>query len=128
LTTTDDVLGKPVVDATGKKVGVATTIHFDTESNNLVGVSVDQGFGRGFCYVPIKTVELFGKDVIFLNEKALTQLIGRNVYSPEGTFLGKVERVKTDDPSTFIVKHGDEKNAYTHTDIVQEGDSLILRK
>lgn len=126
MTTTDDVLGKPVIDSSGKRVGVATTIHFDLESNNITGLSVDQGFGSGFCYVPIQTVELFGKDVIFLNKKAITQLVGRKVYSPEGVFLGVVDHVKTDDPSLFIVKKDGEKNTYSHKEIVEEADTLIL--
>ena len=127
MTTTDDVLGKVVIDSSGRKVGVATTLHFDKESYTLTGISVDQGFGNGFCYVTIKAVKLFGEDAVFLNKKALTQLIGKKAFDEEGQYVGTVDRVDTDNPKIIILTNEERTISLPRRRIKHQGDSLIVK-
>src|SRR3990167_7840081 len=77
--TSEDILGKDVIDAEGGFIGVAEKIFIDPEPMDFIGISVDKGLIRS----------------------GLT--IGKNYIDAEGGFIGVAEKIFIDpEPMDFI--------------------------
>ena len=48
--TSDDLLGKDVIDLGGKFIGISEKVLIDPDSLDFIGIGVDKGFGKT-CYI-----------------------------------------------------------------------------
>lgn len=127
MITTDDILGDDVLDPDGDVLGVATTLHIDTETYEVKGLTIDQGFGSPRLYVGVNHIDRFGVDAVFLSKRPLTNLDGQDVYTEEGGWLGTVSNVKRlDDGTTLVVRDGETTRSVPKHAVVQKGDAVIV--
>ncbi len=91
--TSDDILGKDVVDIDGEIIGVVQQIRIDKESKKIVGILIDQGFMKPDLYIGLDFVKNFGVDSIFLSRSPRPKIKGLDVYDRNGKKIGFVHDV-----------------------------------
>ena len=91
--TSDDLLGKDVIDADGKIIGVSEKILIDPINLNFVGIGIDKGvlskgltIGKGY-------IRNITKHAIFLKIRILHELMSMLVFDNHGRKIGKVKKV-----------------------------------
>ena len=93
IITSDDILGKDVVDIDGEILGVVQQLHIDKDTKQIVGILVDQGFMKPDLFIGHKFLKNLGVDSIFLNESPRPKLKGLKVFDSVGKELGFVSDV-----------------------------------
>lgn len=132
IITSDDILGKHVIDEHGDVVGVSQKLHIDKNKKNIVGISVDQGFMKPDLFVGLEYIEQFGVDTIFLNTFPKDKVIGMAVIDAYGREVGTVKTINFSSKNVLIsinVK-GQGKNLITiHSSKIREiGYNVILKE
>lgn len=126
--TTDEILGNEVLDPDGVLIGVALKLHLNPDQNNILGMTVDQGFGKPSLYVGTSHIKQFGKDVILLGTRPVPTLQGKKVYKEDGTYLGKVvdvHRVKGQS-QTFTAEKDGVETTLTKSRVKTNGDIVVV--
>lgn len=128
MITTDDILGKDVIDPDGDILGVVLTVHVDETACDVTGLTIDQGFGEPHLYVGVNHVDRFGVDAIFLENRPMANLGGEDVYTESGEYLGEVTSVNVveDDDHVLIIDDGDTTRSIAKSRVVEKGDSVIV--
>lgn len=109
VTTSDDVLGKDVIDAVGNMIGVVTQIHIDKHTKKIIGISIDSGFMKPFVFVGIDLVTNFGVDAVYISRTPSSLYLGLTVFDMYGVTLGKIVDVIFDEQNEvecIVVKYG----------------------
>lgn len=93
IITSEDMLGKKVIDKTGKFIGVSEKVFIDPKHLTFVGISVDKGalyrsivIGKGY-------IGSVTKHAIFLKIPVALEMKGMIVFDKAGARLGIVRRV-----------------------------------
>lgn len=94
IITSDDILGKDVVDIDGEIIGVVQQLQIDKKKQRINGVVVDQGFMKADLYIPLSLVKNFGVDSIFLKESPKTKIKGLDVFDCKGKKIGYVSEIE----------------------------------
>jgi len=131
IITSDDILGKDVVDVDGEILGVAQQLQIDRKTKQIVGILVDQGFMKPDLFIGIKYIKNLGIDTIFLNASPKPKLKGLEVYDSNGKGLGYVSELVEDNGALMgiIVR----KSQFSKTFLIKSryirtiGFSVILR-
>lgn len=97
IITSDDILGKDVIDISGKYVGVATQMHIDKKEKRLIGLSIDTGFMKPFVFVGVDLIKTFGIDALYIMKTPSSSYPGMKVFDCNGVRLGKVHSVTFDE-------------------------------
>ncbi|OVE75006.1 hypothetical protein BVX95_00605 [archaeon D22] len=109
IITSDDILGKEVVDAQGEVLGVIQMLHIDKKSKTITGITVDQGFMKPDLFVGLDNIQQFGIDTVFLNTFPNDKIKGMQVLDSEGKKIGVVtglEFTSSNNLKSLIVKIG----------------------
>lgn len=132
--TSDDILGKDIIDKDGEVIGVSTKIHIDNRNKQIIGLTIDQGFMKPDLYVGLEYIRTFGVDSVLLNTSPKSKVRGLNVLDNSGRRIGYVIEVvsigKTNRFKGVVVKEKPIskpfliKSAY----IKEIGYSVILKK
>lgn len=93
--TSDDILGKEVVDPNGTILGVISKLHISQERKEIIGITIDQGFMRPDLFYGIKHVKFFGVDTVFVDIISVDTYVGMDVFTQEGKKIGKVKDLVT---------------------------------
>jgi len=93
IITSDDILGKDVVDIDGEIIGVVQQLRIDKNSKKIMGILVDQGFMKPDLYVGLDYVKNFGVDSIFLSQSPRPKIKGLDVYDKNGKKIGFVYNI-----------------------------------
>lgn len=135
ITTSDEILGKDVVDPNGAILGAMTKIHIDLDSKELIGITIDQGLFRPDLFVGIDFIDRFAVGVVFLNKVPTDTYKGLKVLTFEGKTIGVVNSVVVASgvlselvvvpKSTQISKHN---ISIPVSDIEEIGFIVILKK
>ncbi len=88
--TSDDVLGKDVIDAEGDFLGVVEMLHLDPNAVEVVGITIDKGFLRKGLVVGKDYIERVAPHAVFLNIRPAFKLKGMTVYDNQGEVIGTV--------------------------------------
>jgi sporulation protein YlmC with PRC-barrel domain len=91
--TSDDILGKDVIDSDGEIIGVSSKIHIDNRNKQIIGLTMDQGFMKPDLYVGLEYVKTFGVDSILLKTSPKSKIKGLNVLDNSGKKIGFVSSV-----------------------------------
>ena len=94
IITSDDILGKDVLDKSGDIIGVVQMIHIDKKSKQIIGITIDEGFLRPDLYIGINYIKKFGVDAIFLSIEPAQKFVGLKVFDSNGKERGKVTKVE----------------------------------
>ena len=92
--TSDDVLGKDVIDADGKFIGVAEKVFIHPIGLDFMGIEVDKGFLKKGLSIGKDYIERIAKHAVFLNIRVAFEMRGMNVFSKIGETIGKVSDVE----------------------------------
>lgn len=108
--TSDDVVGKDVIDADGEFIGVVEMLHIDPLAVEVVGITIDKGFLRKGLVIGKDYIERVASHAVFLNIKPAYKLKGMMVFDSEGENLGIVTKVNLIDKKnimkSIVVKSG----------------------
>jgi len=91
--TSDDILGKEVLDSEGKTIGVSEKILIDKNDFNLIGIGVDKGFLKKGLTIGRAYIDKVTPHAVFLKTKIAYNLRGMKVFDKEGKKIGTVSKV-----------------------------------
>ena len=100
--TSDDILGKDVIDIEGNSIGIVTIMHIDKKTKSIVGVSVDTGFMKPQVFVGIDLIKNFGIDAVYISKTPSSRYIGMSVYDIYGNYVGKVDHLEFSEKSQTV--------------------------
>ncbi|MDP3882132.1 MAG: PRC-barrel domain-containing protein [Nanoarchaeota archaeon] len=92
--TSDDLLGKDVIDADGSVIGVAEKIFIDPNSLDFIGISVDKGFLKQGLVIGKDYIERVTAHVIFLRIKVVSEIKNMKVFDRNGVLIGRIREVE----------------------------------
>jgi sporulation protein YlmC with PRC-barrel domain len=93
--TSDDILGKDVVDSEGEIIGVVQKIHIDKKIKQIIGITIDEGFMKPDLFIGLDYVKNFGVDSIFLNMIPNEKYLGLKIFDKNGKLQGTVSKIET---------------------------------
>ena len=91
--TSDDVLGKDVIDVDGRFIGVVETVFIHPDKLDFVGISVDKGFLRKGFSIGKDLIARVGTHALFLKISVSYEIKGLKVFDKDGKELGKVSGI-----------------------------------
>ena len=92
--TSDDILGKEVIDAEGKIIGITEKLFLDPETLDFVGIEVDKGFLKKGLSIGRDYIERVSSVAVFLRITIAFDVRGRMVFDRVGAKIGKVSQVE----------------------------------
>jgi uncharacterized protein YrrD len=91
--TSDDILGKEVIDVDGRIIGIAEKIFIDSHKFNLIGIDIDKGVLKKGLTIGKNYIRKITPHAIFLNISVAYELKGMLVFDIDGAEVGKVIKV-----------------------------------
>ena len=91
--TSDDLLGKEVIDSDGRFIGVAEKVFIHPETLDFMGISVDKGFLKKGLSIGKDFIEKIASKAIFLSISVSYEIKGLKVFDVNGKEIGKVSGV-----------------------------------
>ncbi len=91
--TSDDILGKEVIDAEGRFIGVAEKVFIHPNTLDFIGISIDKGFLKKGLSIGKNYIERVATHAVFLNIRVAFELKGMQVFDKNGKLLGSVAAV-----------------------------------
>ncbi len=128
--TSDDLLGKDVIDADGKFIGVAEKVFIHPSTLDFMGIEVDKGFLRRGLSIGKDYIERIAKHAVFLKIRVAFEIRGMNVFSRLGENLGKVTNVELigykNEIKAIQIKHEGKNVLIPLNYIVKIGEGVFL--
>lgn len=93
--TTDDILGKDVIDASGSFLGVVDKLFVDPDLIQITGISIDKGFLKNGFHVGVDTIKEIRDHAIFLKITPAATIRRMRVFDIDGKIIGTVKNVIT---------------------------------
>ncbi len=88
--TSEDVLGKDVIDARGAFIGVSDKLYLHPKTMKILGISVDKGFLRTGLIISANYVTEVTQYAILLNIEPSFRIKGMTVFGSAGGRIGTV--------------------------------------
>ncbi len=101
--TSEDVLGKDVIDKDGFVIGVTSKIYIDPQSMAVIGVMIDKGFLRSGLVVGADLISDITDHAVFLSFRPAFRLTGMHVFDCDGELVGVVRFVSLDSTQTKVI-------------------------
>lgn len=92
--TSEDILGKEVIDSDGKYIGIVEKVLIDPINMDFVGIEIDKGFLRKGISLGKNYIKKITPLAVFLNIKPAYEIRGMTVFDKSGKRIGKVIEVK----------------------------------
>ena len=90
--TSDDVLGKEVIDSEGEFLGVVEMLHLDPNLVEVAGITIDKGFLKSGLVIGKDYIERIAPHAIFLKIRPFFKLKGMIVFDSLGEKIGVVSK------------------------------------
>ncbi|MBS3090819.1 PRC-barrel domain-containing protein [Candidatus Pacearchaeota archaeon] len=104
LITSDDILGKEVIDAEGDFIGIAESVFINPKNLDFVGISIDKGFLKKGLMIGKEYVKNITPYAVFLNVRPAYLLKGMDIFDIEGEKVGSVKELILRDNKNQIKK------------------------
>ena len=91
--TSEDILGKDVIDAEGAFIGIAEKIFIDQKSMNFIGISIDKGLIRSGLTIGKNYISKIADHAIFLKIRVVYDIKGKLVFDKNGKKVGTVSSI-----------------------------------
>lgn len=91
--TSDDLLGKHVIDAEGRTIGITEKMFLDKETLEFTGIEVDRGLIKKGLQIGRAYIEKATEHAIFLNIRVAYEIRGMKVYDTKGELIGTVQDI-----------------------------------
>ena len=103
---TDDILGKDVIDNTGKLLGIVIKIHIDRLKKNFIGITINKNSFGSDLFIGVRNISSFGKNIVFVKDLIFQSLISLKVLCENGKKIGFVYNIDMDKKnlSSIIIK------------------------
>ncbi len=88
--TSEDILGKDVIDSDGRFIGVVDKVLIDPRLFDFVGISLDKGFLRRGLSIGKNYIQKITDHAVFLKIRVAYELKGMAVFDKDGKRIGKV--------------------------------------
>lgn len=88
--TSDDILGKDVIDASGNFIGVAERVFIDPTILDFVGISIDKGFLKKDLAIGRDCIDHIATHAVFLNITVAYEMRGMLVFDKGGKKVGQI--------------------------------------
>jgi len=92
--TSEDVLGKDVLDSRGAFLGVSDKLYIHPKTLKVVGISIDKGFMRKGFLIGSGHIREVTNYAVFLTIEPSFRLKGMTVFGVKGGKIGTVEAVE----------------------------------
>lgn len=92
--TSDDILGKNVIDTEGKVAGRVEKVLIDPKSLDFIGIEIDKGFLKKGLIIGKSYIAQITNSVVFLNIRAVHEIKGMQVFDKNGKKVGSVKEVE----------------------------------
>src|SRR3989344_1441321 len=116
--TSDEILGKDVIDNNGDFIGVVEKVFIDPQSLQFIGISIDKGFFKHGLSIGKSYIKKITKHALFLNIRVAHQIKNMIVYDKNGKKIGVVSTIDLEG----------NKNKIKKIRIRREGIFAFLRK
>jgi len=101
--TSEDLLGKDVIDFDGTIVGVVEKVLIDPKSLDFVGISIDKGFLKKGLTIGRSYIDEIKEHAVFLKIRVSYEFKGKIVFDSEGRVVGRVSSLELYDNMNGIV-------------------------
>ncbi|NOZ81400.1 MAG: PRC-barrel domain containing protein [DPANN group archaeon] len=91
--TSDDVLGKDVIDPDGAFLGIIEKLHIDPRTLEIVGITIDKGFLKKGLFIGRGYIQKITKFAVFLSIRPAYDVKGMAVFDTQGKKVGTVREV-----------------------------------
>ncbi len=91
--TSEEILGKDVLDSDGNLVGVVDKVFIDPVTLDFVGISVDKGFIRRGITIGKNYISKIAKHAVFLKIRVAYETKGMTVFDRDGKVVGVVTSI-----------------------------------
>ncbi|MFC1648599.1 PRC-barrel domain-containing protein [Nanoarchaeota archaeon] len=129
--TSDDVLGKDVIDSEGEFIGIVEGLHLHPEKTEVVGIAVDKGFLRRGFALGKDHIKRVTRHAVMLNTSLVFKYKGMTVFDVEGKRLGKVIGMELKDSENkvknILMKRG-LKKVTIPSNLIKSADNNIFLK
>ncbi len=88
--TSDDILGKDVIDKEGNFIGIVEKVLIDPHSLNVIGIEVDKGFLKNGLSIGKSYIDKVTEHAIFLSVRVAYEVKGMLVFDRDGKKIGTV--------------------------------------
>ena len=92
--TSDDILGKDVIDVDGKFIGVVEKVLIDPIDLDFIGIEVDKGFLKRGLSIGKSYIDKISDRAVFLKIKLVYEIKGMSVFDNIGEKIGKVSEIE----------------------------------
>jgi len=130
--TSDDILGKEIIDSGGGFIGVAEKVFIDPKDFDFIGVGIDKGFLKKGLAIGRNYIDKITEYAVFLNIIVSLEIRGMRVFDSDGKDLGVVSDVEltgnTNKINALGVKQGlfGKKIIIPYNYVEKVGDGVIL--
>jgi len=108
--TSDDILGKEVIDVEGHFVGIVEKVLIDPKNLNFVGIDIDKGLLSKGLSIGKGYIERVTKHAVFLKVRVVFEIKGMTVFDKNDSKIGVVTDVELvngrNKVGAIIVKRG----------------------
>lgn len=131
--TSDDILGKDVIDPDGAFIGIVEKVHIDAQTLDFIGVSVDKGLLKKGLVIGKDYIHSITSHAVFLKIRPTYNLKGMIVFDIEGKKLGTVTDVvlqfRANKLKSLVVRSGImAKKEIPSSWIKSVGDNIFLNR
>ena len=92
--TSDDILGKNVIDKDGTTVGIVEKVLIDPIKLDFIGLEVDKGFLKKGLSIGKSYIDKITEHAVFLKIDIVLELKGLSVFDKDGKKVGKISKVE----------------------------------
>ncbi len=92
--TSEDLLGKDVIDFDSTIIGVVEKVLIDPKTLDFVGISIDKGFLKKGITIGRNYIEEIKEHAVFLKIRVSYEVKGKKVFDSEGRMVGKVSSLE----------------------------------
>lgn len=130
--TSDDVLGKNVIDSEGEFIGVVEMLHLNPDMVEVVGITIDKGFLRKGLVIGKEYIERVAPHAVFLKIRPAFKLKGMIVFDEKGDEIGIVSKVvlhehKNQIDALIVKSNAFKKEIPIQADLIKTiGDNVLL--
>ncbi|MEK6893965.1 MAG: PRC-barrel domain-containing protein [Nanoarchaeota archaeon] len=101
--TSEDLLGKEVIDFDGTFIGVVEKVLIDPSELDFVGISIDKGFLRKGLTIGRNYINNITDHAVFLKIRVSYEVKGKIVFDKEGKVIGRVSSIELYENKNQIV-------------------------
>lgn len=91
--TSEDILGKEVIDVKGKVIGIVEKVLIDPKKIEIIGIEIDKGFLKQGLAIGKGYIDKITEVAVILNTKVAYEIKGMTVFDSNGAKVGFVSGI-----------------------------------